>query len=59
MQFIEKEYLDILEKFKDIFVNFENLDSQIKKKAFLRHDVEADLDKAVYLASLNQVLLFY
>ena len=54
MQFIEKEYLDILEKFKDIFVNFENLDSQIKKKAFLRLDVEADLDKAVYLASLNQ-----
>ena len=53
MQFREKEYLDILEKFKDIFINFEDLGSQIKKKAFLRHDVEVDLDKAVYLANLN------
>ena len=53
MQFTELEYLNILEKFRAIIVNFDDVMSQKPKKAYLRHDIEVDLEKAVYLASLN------
>ena len=52
MDFSETEYLNILEKFKSFIINFDE-DSNNSIKVYLRHDIEVDLEKAVYLASLN------
>jgi hypothetical protein len=50
-KFSEKEYLAILEKFDGYWCEFGN-DKNIP--VYLRHDVEADLDKACQIAKLNK-----
>jgi len=56
MAFNEQEYRSILNKFSEYIVPFcANINSSrnIQKKVYLRHDIEADLDMALFLAKLN------
>ena len=56
MAFDEQEYKSILKKFSEYIVPFDsNINSSRKpqKKVYLRHDIEADLEMALYLAKLN------
>lgn len=56
MAFDEQEYKSILKKFSEYIIPFgPNINSSrnTQKKVYLRHDIEADLEMALYLAKLN------
>ena len=54
MSFTEHEYLKILNRYQPYFSDFESPSEEPKIRAYLRHDVEADLEKAEYLSRLNR-----
>ena len=54
LDFSMENYVKILQKYRDDFCDFGDVHKRRRRPAvYLRHDVEADLDKACYLAEIN------